>query len=129
MADAKNVEEYSFDDKAIAEALASAKATHSEATANAQAAASDLSRGLSMNEGSVQTLAQCISVTTANHKICIKLPLVGSRCFTIPVNIPSGTVGKACFSICTKWPGIPVGVKVSITLGGVTVISQSFGLC
>jgi hypothetical protein len=125
-------EEYSFDEKEIADAVASARATYSDAaaaTASTQAAAFDLSRGLSMAEGSVEISAQCISVTTRNRQICINLPLgLGRRCFTIPVRIPNGTVGQACLSICTRGP-FPTGVKVTIRFGGVTILSQSFGFC
>ena len=130
--------DYSFSEAAIKEAIESAKATYSDAKAEAQVAEAqgaeaqrlgfDLSGG-GMQEGTMQIMAQCISVTTANHKICISLPVVGKRCLTVPISIPNGKVGKACLSICTKWPGIPVGVKVSVTIGGVTVINQSFGFC
>ena len=120
--------DYSFSEAAIKEAIESAKATYSDAKAEAQRLGFDLSGG-GMQEGTMQIMAQCISVTTANHKICISLPVVGKRCLTVPISIPNGKVGKACLSICTKWPGIPVGVKVSVTIGGVTVINQSFGFC
>jgi len=123
------MENYSFDEDAITDAIESAKATHSDATANIKDFSFDLSKGGGMHDGSMQIAAQCISVKTANRKICINLPLgIGSRCFTLPVNIPNGTVGKACLSICTTW-GIPTGVRVSVVIGGVTVISQSFGKC
>lgn len=137
------MEEYKFDDAAIKDAIASAKATHSDAMAAAKSAAAkgadaqaaeaqalgfDVSKSGGMQEGTMQIMAQCISVTTANRKICISLPVVGKQCLTVPVNIPNGTVGKACLSICTKF-GIPTGVTVSVTIAGVTVIKKSFGLC
>ncbi len=137
------MEDFRFDEAAIKDAIESAKATHSDALAAAKGAEAqgaeaqaaetqrlgfDFSKGGGMQEGTMQIMAQCISVTTANRKICISLPVVGKRCFTVPVNIPNGTVGKACLSICTKL-GIPTGVRVSVTIGGVTVINQSFGLC
>lgn len=127
-------EEYSFDEKEIADAVAAVRATYSDAAAAAastQTAAFDPSSGLSMPEGGIEISAQCISVTTRNRQVCINLPLgLGRRCFTIPVRIPNGTVGQACLSICTRSVfGIPVpsGVKVSLRFGGVTIISQSFG--
>ena len=137
------MEDFRFDEAAIKDAIESAKATHSDAlaaakgaeakgaeaqSAEAQSFGFDLSKGGGMQEGTMEIMAQCISVTTANHKICISLPVVGKRCLTVPVNIPNGKVGKACLSICTKF-GIPTGVKVSVTIGGVTVIRQSFGIC
>lgn len=73
--------------------------------------------------------AECISVTTENHQVCISLPLgFGKHCFSIPVSIPDGSVGKACLSICTTW-GIPTGVRITIEIGGITVINQTFGKC
>jgi hypothetical protein len=136
------METYSFSEEALKDAIASAKATHSDATAKAQGAEAqgaeaqgaeaqrlgfDPSKGGGMQEGNMEIMAQCISVKTANNKICIKLPVVGTRCLTVPVNIPNGKVGKACLSVCTIF-GVPSGVKVSITIGGVTVIRQSFGV-
>lgn len=137
------MEDFRFSESAIKDAIESAKATHSDAMAEAQGAKAqsaeaqsaeaqalgfDFSKGGGMQEGTMQIMAQCISVTTANRKICISLPVVGKRCLTVPVNIPNGSVGKACLSICTKF-GIPTGVRVSVTIGGVTVVRQSFGLC
>ena len=123
------MEDYSFDEKAIADAIKSAQTTHSDAAANAKGVAFGMAAGGGMQEGNLSMAAQCISVTTANHKVCITLPLgIGKRCFTLPVNVPNGTVGKACLSICT-WHGIPTGVKVTVVVAGVTVISQSFGRC
>ena len=122
------MEDYSFSEDSITDAIESAKATHSDATADIEALGFDISKGGGMQEGSMQIMAQCISVTTANRKICINLPFgIGRRCFTLPVNIPNGTAGRACLSICTRW-GIPTGVRVRVTIGGVTVISQSFGV-
>lgn len=135
--------DHSFSEEAFKDAIESAKATHSDAKAEAQGAKAqsaeaqsaeaqrfgfDFSNGGGMQEGTMQIMAQCISVTTANRKICITLPVVGKKCFTVPLNIPNGKVGKACLSVCTKF-GIPTGVKVSITIAGVTVINQQFGFC
>jgi len=126
---AEKEEEYRFDDAEIADAIKSAQTTHKNATANIKGVALDMSKGLSMQDGPLSIGAQCISVTTSNHQVCINLPLgIGKRCFTLPVNIPNGTVAKACLSICTTW-GIPTGVKLSIVVAGVTIISQSFGKC
>ena len=123
------MEDYSFDEEAIADAIKSAQTTHSDATANTKGVAFDMSKGRGMQDGPLSIAAQCISVTTANRKICINLPLgIGKRCFTVPVNIPNGTVGKACISICSIF-GIPTGFRVTVVIAGVTIISQSFGKC
>ena len=52
----------------------------------------------------------------------------GQHCFSLPITIPSGSVGEACLSIRTTW-GIPTGVRVKVTIAGVQVVSQSFGKC
>ena len=74
-------------------------------------------------------LAECISVTVKDHKICLDLPLgIGSVCIPIPISVPEGTAAQACLSICTTW-GFPTGVKVTISVAGVTIISKTFGKC
>ena len=130
------MEDFKFDEAAIKDAIESAKATYSDAeaaakgaeaqSAEAQSLGFDL-KGGGMPEGNMEILAQCISIRTANNRICISLPVVGRRCLRVPINIPNGSIGRACLSICTVWPGVPSGVKVSISIGGVTVIRKSFG--
>lgn len=115
---------YSFDDEAIQNALDAAKRNHEELLTSTDGAPFDPKSG-----GHLFVSAQCVSVTVEDHKICIKLPLgLGKHCIGIPVNIPNGTAGKACLGICTTF-GIPTGVKVSVVIAGVTVVSQSFGKC
>lgn len=115
---------YSFSDEAVANAIAAAKKTHEETQLDATASNFNIHKG-----GCMLVAAECISVTTENHKVCINLPLgLGKHCLSLPVSIPDGTAGKACLSICTTW-GIPTGVKVTVTIAGVTVVSQSFGKC
>ena len=115
---------YSFSEEAIANAIDAAKNTHAESNLDATHSDFDVSKGSCM-----LVAAECVSVTVENNKICLNLPLgLGKHCFSIPVSIPNGTAGKACLSICTTW-GIPTGVKVTIELAGITVVSQSFGKC
>lgn len=79
--------------------------------------------------GEMQLLAECISVTVEDNKICIDLPLgLGKHCISIPVNVPNGTAAQACLKICTTF-GIPTGVEVSVIVAGVTIVSQKFGKC
>lgn len=73
-------------------------------------------------------LAQCISVTVQGHQICLNLPIVGKKCISVPVSLPSGTAAQACLSICTHW-GIPTGVKVTISVAGHVVVTKTFGKC
>jgi hypothetical protein len=112
---------YTFSEEAVQAAVDAAKASFSEFSLqefNANAASPEISFG-----------AECISVTTSGNQVCFDLPLgFGQHCFTIPVSIPSGSVGQACLSICTIW-GIPTGVRVTVTIAGMQVVSQSFGKC
>ena len=79
--------------------------------------------------GEYAALAQCISVTVGDHKVCLNLPFgIGSVCIPLPISVPEGTAAQACLSICTTW-GIPTGVKVTVSVGGVTVVTKSFGKC
>lgn len=116
--------EYKFSEEAISNAIEAAKGIHHENQLNAAHPDFDLKNG-----GCIQVSAECISIVTKNHKVCLELPFkLGRHCISVPVNIPDGTAGKACLTICTTW-GIPTGVKVSVVIGGITVISQSFGKC
>ncbi len=115
---------YSFSEQAISEALDAARKTHGEGMIKATGSNFDTTRG-----GDLAVAAECVSVTVENNKICINLPLgFGKHCLSIPISIPNGTAGKACLSICTTW-GIPTGIKVSVVIAGVTVVSQTFGKC
>ncbi len=114
---------YSFNEKAIASAVEAAQRSHQESQENSVA-------NLQVNHGNCMLVgAECIDVTVENHKVCVNLPLgFGKHCFSIPTSIADGASGKACISLCTTW-GVPTGVRITITILGVTVISQSFGKC
>jgi len=118
------MEFYKFSEESISNAVEAAKKTHEETQLKATESDFNIYKG-----GCMLVAAECISVTTKNHKVCVNLPLgLGKHCFSLPVSIPDGTVGKACLSICTTW-GVPTGVKVSVIIGGITVVSQTFGKC
>ncbi|MCE7993450.1 MAG: hypothetical protein HEP71_15795 [Roseivirga sp.] len=115
---------YSFDEKAISDALEAAERNRQRTSAIAKSTEFDLTHG-----GEISLFAQCVSVTVENNHVCVNLPLgLGSKCISIPLSIPNGTAGKACLNICTTW-GIPTGVRVSVEIGGVTVVNQTFGKC
>lgn len=115
---------YSFDEEAIQAALDAAKKNHESSNLMSVNSQFDTSKG-----GDLQISAQCVKVTVENNKVCVELPLnLGKHCLTIPLSIPNGSVGQACLSICTTW-GIPTGVRVSVIIAGITVISQVFGKC
>jgi hypothetical protein len=117
-----NYNEFNNDD--IEHALAAARA-HNE-TVGITNSESTLNHTMG---GEYSVLAQCISVTVTNNKVCLNLPLgIGSVCLPIPFNIPNGTAAQACLTICTTW-GIPTGVKVTVSVAGVTIVSKVFGKC
>ncbi|MBE4951257.1 hypothetical protein [Chryseobacterium culicis] len=122
--------EFNFSEEAISNALEAAKRSHEDSQANRRSAGTDSDVSLaSANAGYLLVTAECISITVENNKVCINLPLgFGKYCFSIPLSIPNGTAGQACLAICTTW-GIPTGVRVTIVIAGITVISQSFGKC
>jgi hypothetical protein len=112
---------YSFDEKTVQEAVESAKQHFSSFTVE-EFSASTADAALSISGG-------CISVVTQNNKVCVKLPLgFGQHCLPLPVHIPNGTAAQACLTICTTW-GFPTGVKVSVIVASITVVSQAFGKC
>ncbi len=115
---------HKFDETEVANALAYAKESH-EFMAKQTGDYFDLSQA-----GEMAVLAHCISVTVKDHKICLELPKPISKqfCIPIPVKFPDGTAAQACLSICTIL-GIPRGVKVTISIAGITVITKVFGSC
>ena len=115
---------YSFSEEAISNAIEAARNTHEKSQLKANEKDFNVHDG-----GCLLVTAECISVTVKNHAVCIDLPLgFGSRCFSLPISIPDGTAAQACLSICTTW-GIPTGVKISVNVAGVPIISKSFGKC
>ena len=115
---------HSFDEKRVEEALEAARSAHTQANVAAAKTSSDLS-----DSGELALLAECIEVKVENNKICLKLPLgFGQVCIPIPISIPNGTAAKACLHICTTL-GIPHGVKVTISVAGVTIVTKKFGKC
>lgn len=115
---------HSFDEKAVASALEAARNHYDPAELAAKGAKADLA-----DDGHLRIAAQCISVTVENGKICLNLPLgIGKVCVPIPSIIPNGTAAEACLSFCTKF-GIPVGVRVTVSVAGKVIITKSFGAC
>ncbi len=114
----------SFDEEKVQNALEAAS-RHNETVG---ATAADGSPNI-LGGGEFAALAECISVTVKDNKICLDLPLgIGSVCIPIPISVPDGTAAQACLHICTTW-GIPTGVKVTVSVAGVQIVSKSFGKC
>ncbi|CAN5504958.1 hypothetical protein BH11PSE4_BH11PSE4_06530 [soil metagenome] len=112
----------SFSDAAVQAAISSAKSYYDDRLQKG------LHSGLGVDDGHLSTLAECVTLTVSNGQACLNLPLgIGHVCLPVPVSY-DGKVASACLSICTTW-GIPTGVRVTVTVAGVTIVSKSFGKC
>lgn len=114
----------SYSEEAVQAAIDSARNFYAEKQTSVKASAIKVG----FDDGHVSTLAECISVTIQDGKACLNLPLgFGSVCIPVP-NVYNGQVASACLSICTTW-GFPTGVRVSVIVAGITIVSQTFGKC
>jgi hypothetical protein len=115
---------HSFDEKGIQETLDTARNHFADMDVSSLGATSDLS-----SNGHMLLHSQCIAVTVEKGKVCLSLPLgFGKVCLPIPIKFPDGTAAQACLKICTTW-GVPTGIKVSVEIAGITVVSQTYGKC
>jgi len=118
-------EYHSFSEEATQSAIETAQQHYGDAQANFLASES---LSISQDNGQLSLLAHCITLTISNGKVCLNLPLgIGKVCLPVPISY-NGKLAEACISVCTVW-GIPTGVKVNVTVGGMTVVSKSFGRC
>jgi hypothetical protein len=69
-----------------------------------------------------------ISATIENHQACIHLPIVGSKCISVPHWIPNGKVASVQACTCSDFH-VPCGFKATVKVAGETVASKSFGCC
>ena len=75
----------------------------------------------------LRTIGDCIDLRSGESEVCLDLPLgLGDVCLPLPFDLPDGVAAQACLYICTTW-GFPTGVSVRVTVGGFTVVEQSFG--
>jgi hypothetical protein len=75
----------------------------------------------------LRTIGDCVDLRSGESEVCLDLPLgLGDICIPLPFDLPDGVAAQACLYICTTW-GIPTGVTVRVTVGGFTVVDQSFG--
>lgn len=71
----------------------------------------------------------CIGLSVNSQgKVCIGLPIIGTRCIPLRTPLPRGTAVRACITKKTGFLGIPTGVCVKITALGRTVANPCFGL-
>jgi len=110
----------SFDDEAVSKALEAARAPYEGADLRT------VEKINTTDSGGLEIRAQCISLTSGNHKVCLNLPLgLGSICIPLPFDLPDGTAVRACLSIRTFW-GIPTGVCVTLYVGGEQIVRKCF---
>jgi hypothetical protein len=65
--------------------------------------------------------------TRRGNRICVRFPLIGTKCIKSPIPIPSGASVNACAKVKTSW-GIPRKVCINFKVLGSTVTSQCFGI-
>jgi hypothetical protein len=116
-------EYHSFPEEGVQEAL-SAAAQYKETYQSFSGTVNTIPQ----EDGEMSLLAGCITLTIGNGKVCLNLPLgLGKVCIPVPISY-NGKVASACLKICTKW-GIPTGVKITISVGGVIIVSKKIGKC
>jgi hypothetical protein len=78
------------------------------------------------NEGINPNACVGLSVNSQG-RVCVGLPIIGTRCIPINTPLPRGTAVRACITTKTIF-GIPSGVCVKLTALGRTVANPCFGL-
>jgi hypothetical protein len=119
---------YEFDTEAIRATLEAAREATAEQVqvATADPTALDLTAVLASD---VTVTAACVTVTVRNRKVCLSLPFgLGSVCLPIPISVGDGTSAQACLSVRTIIFGIPVAVCATVSVGGIVIVRQCFGL-
>ncbi|MBD2099306.1 hypothetical protein [Leptolyngbya sp. FACHB-261] len=73
-------------------------------------------------------LADCVSVTVKDNKVCLELPLdLGKKCIDLPDWVPNGEAARACVSVKRKWR-VPVGVNLCVYVAGEEVACAYYGI-
>jgi hypothetical protein len=68
----------------------------------------------------------CVGGSVNGRKICVNLPVIGTKCINSPISLPVGASVRAC--TCSHW-GVPTGANVKVTAAGRTILSQNVGWC
>ena len=71
----------------------------------------------------------CVSATIKNSEACTILPVVGSKCISVPSWVPEGSLVEVCIDVCTKKLGIPTGACGIIKVASQQVAKECFGAC
>ena len=110
---------YSFDEGAVTRALEAAQKPFKDRDVRAQISTAQ--------NPYLRTIGDCVDLRSGASEVCLDLPLgLGDVCIPLPFDLPDGVAAQACLYICTTW-GIPTGVTVRVTVGGFSVVDQSFG--
>lgn len=121
---------HTFDEQAVQSAIETARASHQESAGASATESSAAEAAPNLTDtGAMEIAAQCISVTVANRKICVNLPLgIGKVCLPVPPFVPNGQAAQACISVCTTF-GIPTGVRLTVSVAGQVILRKTFGKC
>jgi hypothetical protein len=112
-------EPYTFSDDAVNAALEAAAKPFKGRNLRAQIDTSQ--------NPNLRSIGDCVDLRSGESEVCLRLPLgLGDACIPLPFDLPDGVAAQACLYICTTW-GFPTGVSVRVTVGGFTVVEQSFG--
>jgi hypothetical protein len=114
-----NDEYYEFDEQAFTAALEASRQPFEGRDVSALPNFSDV------EGGELELRAACVSAVSGNHRVCLKVPVVGNICIPLPFDLPDGTAVRACASVRTKW-GFPTGVCVKLYVAGEQVASKCF---
>jgi hypothetical protein len=110
---------YSFDEANVQKALEAAGKPFAGRDLRAQIDTSQ--------NPNLRSIGDCVDLRSGESEVCLDLPLgLGSVCIPLPFDLPDGKAAQACLYICTTL-GLPTGVSVRVTVGGFTVVDQSFG--
>lgn len=121
MANGTNDEYYEFDEQAVTATLEASRQQFEGRDLRAEPDFSAPAEG-----GELELRAACISVTSGNNRVCLRLPLgIGQVCIPVPFDIPNGTAIRACLSTRTSW-GIPTGVCVKLYVAGEQIAKRCF---
>jgi hypothetical protein len=113
----------SFSNAAIEEAVASARSHYQGGLTGLSATES-----LAADDGHLLTLAECIELEIKDGKVSLELPLgLGAASIPVPIKF-NAKIASICLHICTTF-GIPTGVRVTVSIGGMTIVTKTFGKC
>lgn len=111
----------SFDDEAVSKTLEAARQPYEGTNLRT------ITQISPAETAGMELRAQCITITSGNHKVCVNLPLgLGRACLPLPFDLPDGTAVRACLDIRTGPFGIPTGVCVRLSVGGEQIVRKCF---